>query len=186
MTDYICIRDCYYANPPHRFKVGDKLPSGLEPNKHFVSADMARITPEKKVYGPGDDPRSTDSMREELKRRNVFMPDAPRKELWNKLREMEGVQDLKAGPSTAITNGPKKPIAPSEVGRTTFDNPILNKNFEDWGPDDIDQTTAKEICMKLNAPPYSLDMKPTGITKADLVGHGLKIEEQIKLKAIGG
>lgn len=99
---YTAIRDCYYSDGEHKhrfFNAGQKLPEGWVHDankcKHFApTADAKKIikagTANQKALTAGDDPRSTDEIREALK---GFMKPVPqtwqRKKLWGELKKRE-------------------------------------------------------------------------------------------------
>lgn len=187
---FICIRKCYYEGK--LWEVGEILPDELAPNKHFTLDGQIQAGEKRVAYGPGDDPRSTKQIIADLKKHFGIALDAKtvRKTAWIEWRNAEeaaGKKGLVTERPATQNQEPKygKADDPGRFGLPTFDNSILNKNFSDWSPDEIDKTTAKEICQKLNAPPYSLDMKPIGITKADLIKRGIEVEEQQIINAQG-
>lgn len=97
--NYICIRNCYTYNK--RFKVGDLFPAewlaaDYYPNQHFMQEAEAKayIAAKKhieRVRGTsGDDPRSTEDLRQALiKAGGGVTPKMTRAEIWLKLQEAE-------------------------------------------------------------------------------------------------
>ena len=186
---YVCIRDCYYIG--NRFRPGDILPDWASPNKHFqaVGQPLPKDT-QKPIYAPGDDTRSTKQLISDLKEKfDVDATGKTRKEafrLWKEhaaAAEDSARQDANAS-GGVVTSGPfpgadAPGIAPGDVGRGVFKNPVLNKQFSEMTPDEIDKLTTDEICQKLKAPPYSRqDANPgPGMTKARLIKMGIDYEE---------
>lgn len=184
MTEYICARDCYYIGK--LFKAGDVLPDWAEPNKHFVEkGGKINKNPDKKIFGPGDDPRSTAKIKKDLKEKFDIDIKGSRKEIWARWKEATAAAEDAAMQDANASFGAKQGDAkdPERFKRPGFKNEILNKQFTDMTPDDIDSLSVQDICDKLTAPPYSRqDAKPgPGMTKARLIKIGTELEDQQKL-----
>lgn len=170
---YICIRATYYAHK--RWEVGEELWEGLTPNKHFtIDGVIPSIEDDEIPLGPFDDTRSTDEIRADVVAMDMDPGESGRKELWSMWAERKKAELRATKPQTVTT------IKPIES-----ENKILKKNFKEWTPDDINEVSAKDICEKLKKEPYSTEAKPVGISKANLVAIGIKIETEQHMNAVG-
>jgi len=107
-ASFICIRDCFTHNK--HFQPGDPFPenwlaSGYKPNKHFApaaqaAAEIAKAREERTKYGHGDDPRSTEQLKEALARFAKVDTNWDRKKIWLELTRYENAEakDGKRGP----------------------------------------------------------------------------------------
>lgn len=178
---YECVRTCYYLGK--LFKPGNPLPDWAEPNKHFLPVGESLGEDEKKkVFGPGDDPRSTRQIKKDLKEKFDIDASGTRKDLWLRWKEAtDAAEDAARQDAEASFGAPQGNAKhPERFDRPAFKNESLNKKFTEMSPDDIDKLSVKDMCDKLNAPPYSRqDAKPgPGMTKARLVKMGVDFEEK--------
>lgn len=169
MDKYICIRSCFYMN--HLWKKGDVFNvEGAEPNKHFALNGIQK-TKERVIYTAGDDKRSTKEMHAILEKtygvKDVYK--LSRKEAFKLLMEKEGQKE------EPIKKEIKAPAPPTQTK--------IDKLFSNMTPDEIAMLTVPQIKEHLKDKPYSLDFSGY-VTKADLIKHAIKVEEQIKMNAL--
>lgn len=128
MKKYICVRDCYYLET--LWKVGNQLPEGEKPNKHFVALGEGEAIPEDPVaLTPGDDKRSTKQIIKDLG--NHGRNGMSRKEAFHLWMELVKDGEIEA-PKTA-----KK--SKKEKGGT----PV--KPISELTPDELDKMGSKQI-----------------------------------------
>lgn len=167
MPEYICYKDCYYANT--YFTVGDKLPSNLNPNKHF-SVDG---TPPKDIESPvlkaGDDPRSTIQMLEDLKKEYPdveISDDATRKEIFEALVKANKLAERKE-----FVESIKTPVG-------------NDKRFSEMTPDELYEMKVAEISEKVERL-YKKELRYGGVKKDELLKQAIDIETGYYAKKIG-
>jgi len=164
MIKHVCIRDCYYN--ARYWSIGEVIEdtAGFEdmpPNKHFAELGGRLPADAMPIIIAGDDPRSTNKIRAELKaKHDIKMPkDASRKVLFAAWVEAEKGAGNDAGTKEpAKTEGTRdinKPVAPSDFGKIT-------KLVGDMSPDEIDDITKRELAQRL-------DVSFTSYKKAELI-----------------
>jgi hypothetical protein len=191
----ICHTKCYHAGrvwePGESWDDFGKNSPDAKPNSHFsVDGTVPVSAAGRTVRGPGDDPRSTAKMRDqviEYIKAGVWpgkepAKNASRKELFAILIEIEGREMGKKAIAASIGTGTTVGTAVENSGPNagrSFENPLMNKLFSDMTPDDINNLKASELRDKLQMPPYSIELGSGVVAKADLVKRGIAIEEQI-------
>ncbi len=168
--EFVCIRDCFYGPPGYRqlFKVGDKLPAGWEPNKHFASTSSGVVKGIEAPKGPGDDPRSTSKMIQELKlMHGIDMAGKTRKEVFAAWVEAE--------------NAPKTgaPDAPAPEPEEPAEDPMADFVFSSMTPDQIEAAKVREIAAAIKYR-FNIDVAFVGKTKHELIQMGIDLEQRRK------
>jgi len=164
---YVAIRDCFYGPKGYHtlFQVGDYLPEGWEPGKHFVrEGDESKEVP-LILKGPGDDVRSTKQIVFDLKAKfGIDATNMTRKEAFWAWMEAE---EAASEPVVALDPVP---------GVTDVD-PMGTLRFGDLTFDDIQGITAKNLIASMSMR-FDLDVKHAGKSKAELVELGKELESK--------
>ncbi len=94
---YTCIRKCYHHNT--LFRVGEKLPPGVKPNKHFHK-DGEEFTQEAPILAACDDSRTAEEIALDIESRGEKVPAKIRKShkkvfaLWVEVKDLP-IKDAK-------------------------------------------------------------------------------------------
>ena len=169
MSKYVCQTKCYYLET--LWMVGDELPPGLEPNKHFVrSGEFQKETPPPKMTA-GDDARPTSVIIDRLKK--VFgisvEPGTSRKEAWKLEQEMDaGKKEPKNGKPAKSSDEKKKDTPPVD--------PSTLAPFCNMSADELNGMKCKEISDHCKAK-YGVAVPSAGISKTNLIKKVVEVEE---------
>lgn len=154
---WICVRTCHYLQ--RYWMAGESLndTSGYEdapPGKHFALNGILRDEVSD-IVRPGDDPRSTIQIREDLLViHEIETPeDTSRRDLFNRWihAEKAAVVRKAEGPATPSSNdseGSETPPLPPADGVTVVD-PMGTTKFSELGPDDVDKLKNAEIAKSM-------------------------------------
>lgn len=183
---YVCIRKCYYLNT--LFYVGDVLPAGVKPNKHFVVEGNEPIEEDKVIVVAGDDARSTDQIIADANELGCNLdPETPRKEAfasWKKADEAptkkpaaepeppakeEGKNETGEEDKTETpgTTAPEQPLDTTDA--------LGGKKFAECTPDQLNNPTNAALG-ELIKTRFNSDVKFAGKSKKQLIEMGLKLE----------
>lgn len=177
---YVCVRDCYYGPPGCRklFKVGEVLPSGWKPNKHFIEG--ATVPPEETngpPRTPGDDPRPTRTIINDLLSiHDIDMRGKTRKEVFAAWLVAESEKEVNP-------TGKEVLVDPDKTGPKNED-PFGTRKFSSFTPDMIESAKRDDIVDSINRR-FKLDLTHGGKSKAQLVQIGIDRElRQVGARAV--
>jgi len=179
---WICVRDCYYLR--RYWYAGESLndTAGFEdapPGKHFAIDGIIERDATSEIVRPGDDPRSTAQIREDLLlTHSIEAPDdANRRTLFAMWVEAEREAERAAAPARASESQPaaNAPVSPSEVAGAGNVDPLGTRRFSDLQPDELDSLKSAEIADAVLTR-YGVDMKWRGRPKATLIQEALQLE----------
>lgn len=166
---YICYHDCYYGPPGLRrlYSAGEKLIPGIPPGKYFSKNGEPPdgVDPSNKAIVPGDDPRSTDHIRKDLKEDyGVEMPEnASRKDLFYRyIKESTKAEE------------PRPALQPIQTVSADVAK-ILTMKFTEMTPDDIDKLSSNDISAKIQKD-FGRSEKPTSKNKDELLKKAIMME----------
>jgi len=164
-NQYICVRNCYYGPPGHRklFKVGELLPAGWEPNKHFIAG--AKVPPEETnspARTPGDDSRPTVQIIMDLRMKyGIDMRGRTRKEAFAEWIKAENQKDVAVKPEPVLKEGAT--------------DPLNGRRFSDMSPDEINNSKRDDIVEAINHR-FKMDMTHGNKSKVELIQYGIDLE----------
>ena len=175
---YVCHRKCYYNNTV--FCVGDPLPPGLPPNKHFSIDGEGPDADEKHIVMAGDDPRSTKQIIIDLKEKHGIEMGSKtgRKPAFAKWLKAENAAADKR--KEAATPAKTKEKAPAADADKADDADVLGgKKFGECLPDELDKITNEQLGKLINKR-FKVDFKFSGKSKKVLIETALKYESKQK------
>jgi len=161
MGSYVCIRDCYYGPQGYRnlFKVGDLLPAGWQPGKHFAEIGGGKKPIEYAApLVAGDDPRSTKEIINDLKTKHgIDMRGKPRKEAFAAWLAAEAGNPVFTTELVERVQDPLDGLAFSEI------------NVSRTRKNDIESAIEER---------FAIDVKTSGKTKKELVEMAVELESK--------